>query len=142
MTRHVRSGYPDASSRPRPHPILVRAISLSSWTSLSMMALIEDTSASSSRQWAPICQRTCVCCLNSRYRYPLMKNVSRQPLYALSYLHDVGRAVHRYAGARSSLETGNALTFPGYRHQNILVETSAINTTFDQAPYEVFLSQH
>ncbi|KND88077.1 Serine/threonine-protein kinase SRPK [Tolypocladium ophioglossoides CBS 100239] len=52
---------------------------------------------------------------------PLMRDISKQLLLALSYLHDTCRVIHT-----------------DIKPQNILVETSAINKMFQQAPSEAF----
>ncbi|KAK3300567.1 serine protein kinase Sky1 [Chaetomium fimeti] len=59
-----------------------------------------------------------------RIPIPLMKEISRQLLLAVSYLHDVCHVIHT-----------------DIKPQNILVETLAINTMFEQAPSEVFLPE-
>ncbi|SPQ22208.1 1c17f1d4-95d7-478a-8e76-adfc9a26f8ae [Thermothielavioides terrestris] len=59
-----------------------------------------------------------------RIPVPLVKDISRQLLLALAYLHDVCRVIHT-----------------DIKPQNILVETTAINTMFEQAPSEAFRSE-
>ncbi|KAL2021638.1 hypothetical protein VTK56DRAFT_6991 [Thermocarpiscus australiensis] len=56
-----------------------------------------------------------------RIPLPLMKDISRQLLLAVSYLHDAYRVIHT-----------------DIKPQNILVETTAINTMFEKAPSEAF----
>ncbi|KAG8415453.1 hypothetical protein J3458_009300 [Metarhizium acridum] len=56
-----------------------------------------------------------------RIPLPLMKVISKQLLLALSYLHDTCRVIHT-----------------DIKPQNILIETSAINKMFQQAPSEAF----
>ncbi|KAH6982299.1 kinase-like domain-containing protein [Ilyonectria sp. MPI-CAGE-AT-0026] len=58
---------------------------------------------------------------NLRIPLPLVKDISRQLLLALSYLHDTCRVIHT-----------------DIKPQNILVETPAINKMFEQTPSEAF----
>ncbi|POR39117.1 Uncharacterized protein TPAR_00676 [Tolypocladium paradoxum] len=60
---------------------------------------------------------------NLRIPLHLMKQISRQLLLSLSYLHDTCRVIHT-----------------DIKPQNILVETPAINRMFEQAPSEAFRS--
>jgi serine/threonine-protein kinase SRPK3 len=75
-----------------------------------------------------------------RIPVPLMKQISRQLLLALSYLHDTCHAIHTGKTYAKLWFYKEADCLPlDIKPQNILVETSAINTMFEQAPSEVFL---
>ncbi|KAH7133707.1 kinase-like domain-containing protein [Dactylonectria macrodidyma] len=56
-----------------------------------------------------------------RIPLPLIKEISRQLLFALSYLHDICRVIHT-----------------DIKPQNILIETPTISEMFEEAPSEVF----
>ncbi|KAL2756618.1 hypothetical protein ACRALDRAFT_2102427 [Sodiomyces alcalophilus JCM 7366] len=60
---------------------------------------------------------------NLRIPLPLVKDISRQLLLALFYLHDTCRVIH---------------TVTDIKPQNILIESPAINRMFEQAPSEAF----
>ncbi|EXU97719.1 serine/threonine protein kinase domain protein [Metarhizium robertsii] len=60
---------------------------------------------------------------NLRIPLPLMKDISRQFLLALSYLHDTCQVIH---------------TVSDIKPQNILIQTSAIKNMFKHAPSEAF----
>lgn len=85
-----------------------------------------------------------------RIPLPIVKDISRQLLLGLSYLHDECHVIHtgRYTSSSESQHTpalkgpsrcASALTKPkDIKPQNILIESPAINQMFERAPPEAF----
>lgn len=75
-----------------------------------------------------------------RVPVPIVKNIARQLLQGLAYLHDTCNVVH--TGKRlHTLEGIRLLTLADIKLQNILIDTPEMDKIFDRTPTELFLRE-